>query len=361
MIALVVAASNPFALLFILPSLHAWLWLPQIQDRPLPLRLALYAAGFTGPLLLFLSFASRYDLGVDTLWYLPALVSVGYVPLPLLLATLCWGAVAAQIGALALGRYAPYPAAGRPAGAWPDPRDDQAARALFPQPKSHERSRGGRRAGATPRLSAPKALDELEVPDGRAGRQLLGAGLDVDQRVCRARAHHHVRFLAVERAKQRFVALPWSRSRTYELVAMLVPANRRGQPPVRNRGSGSGRPRSAFTAGRTKSSNVTRTETGLPGRLKIGVSRRTLNATGFPGFTLTPQKTSSDSKLRLDGAHQVVRAHGCSSRGHEHVEAKQRALHRARSSSSSSATTPSWAGTAPASPSAAASISPFDS
>ena len=110
MIALVVAASNPFALLFILPSLHAWLWLPQIQDRPLPLRLALYAAGFTGPALLFLSFASRYDLGVDTLWYLPGLVSVGYVPLPLLLATLGWAAVAAQIGALALGRYAPYPA-----------------------------------------------------------------------------------------------------------------------------------------------------------------------------------------------------------------------------------------------------------
>ena len=36
---------------------------------------------------------------------------MGYVPLPHLLATLCWGAVAAQIGALALGRYAPYPAA----------------------------------------------------------------------------------------------------------------------------------------------------------------------------------------------------------------------------------------------------------
>jgi peptidase M28-like protein len=110
MIALVVAASNPFALLFVLPSLHAWLWLPQIQDRPLPARIALFAAGFVGPLLLFLSFAGRYDLGVDTLWYLPALVSVGYVPLPLLLATLGWGAVAAQIGALALGRYAPYPA-----------------------------------------------------------------------------------------------------------------------------------------------------------------------------------------------------------------------------------------------------------
>lgn len=112
MIALVVAASNPFALLFILPSLHAWLWLPQIQDRLLPLRIALYAAGFAGPLLLFLSFASRYDLGVATLWYLPALISVGYVPLPLLLATLGWSAVAAQIGALALGRYAPYPAPG---------------------------------------------------------------------------------------------------------------------------------------------------------------------------------------------------------------------------------------------------------
>src|SRR4029453_17579163 len=32
-VALVVAAQNPFALIFILPSLHAWLWLPHASER----------------------------------------------------------------------------------------------------------------------------------------------------------------------------------------------------------------------------------------------------------------------------------------------------------------------------------------
>ncbi len=108
-IALVVAAINPFALIFVLPSLHAWLWLPQLRDRPLGLRLAVYAAGFAGPLVLVASFALRYELGVDALWYLAALASVGYVSLPLIVATLAWSAVAGQMGALALARYAAYP------------------------------------------------------------------------------------------------------------------------------------------------------------------------------------------------------------------------------------------------------------
>jgi hypothetical protein len=108
-VALVVAAVNPFALLFALPSLHAWLWLPQLRDRPLGLRLVVYTVGFAGPLLLVWSFAVRYELGLDALWYLAALVSVGYVPLPLVLVGLAWAAVAMQVGALAVGRYAPYP------------------------------------------------------------------------------------------------------------------------------------------------------------------------------------------------------------------------------------------------------------
>jgi Peptidase family M28 len=108
-VALVVAAVNPFALVFVLPSLHAWLWLPQLRDRPLGLRLALYAVGFAGPLLLVASFAVRYELGFDSLWYLAALVSVGYVALPLVLVGLAWAALATQVGALAAGRYRPYP------------------------------------------------------------------------------------------------------------------------------------------------------------------------------------------------------------------------------------------------------------
>ncbi|HYY33717.1 MAG TPA: M28 family peptidase [Gaiellaceae bacterium] len=109
-VALVVAAQNPFALLFVLPSLHAWLWLPHASDRGRPAALGLYALGFGGPLVLLASFALRFHLGFDALWYVLALTSIGYVPVPLVLAFLAWTAVAAQTGAVAIGRYAPYPA-----------------------------------------------------------------------------------------------------------------------------------------------------------------------------------------------------------------------------------------------------------
>jgi hypothetical protein len=115
-VALVVAATNPYALLFVLPSLHAWLWLPQVADRGRGAQVGLYALGFAGPLLLLGSFAFRFELGLDALWYLLALTAIGYVPVPLVLAFLAWSAAAGQAGAVALGRYAPYPdASERPA------------------------------------------------------------------------------------------------------------------------------------------------------------------------------------------------------------------------------------------------------
>jgi hypothetical protein len=110
LVALVVAAQNPFALLFVLPSAHAWLWLPHASERGRPIALAVFSLGFLGPLILLGSFAIRFDLGLDAPWYLLALTSVGYVPVPLVIPFLGWGAVAAQTGAVALGRYAPYPA-----------------------------------------------------------------------------------------------------------------------------------------------------------------------------------------------------------------------------------------------------------
>jgi hypothetical protein len=110
-VALVVAAQNPFALIFLLPSLHAWLWLPHASERGRAAALGVYATGFIGPLLLLGSFAFRYELGFDAVWYLIALTSVGFVPVTLVVAFLAWGAAAAQTGAIAGGRYAPYPAA----------------------------------------------------------------------------------------------------------------------------------------------------------------------------------------------------------------------------------------------------------
>ncbi len=109
-VALLVVATNPFALVFVLPSLHAWLWLPQLRAGRLWLRLGVLVIGLAGPLLLLWSFASRYGLGWDAPWYLSELFAVGYAPFTALLVGLAWAAGAAQLCALAVGRYAPYPA-----------------------------------------------------------------------------------------------------------------------------------------------------------------------------------------------------------------------------------------------------------
>ena len=109
-VGLLVAATNPFALVFLLPSLHAWLWLPQVQTRHPALRASVFLTGFVGPALLVWSFATHYGLGSDAPWYLAKLFAVGYAPLPLFVIGLGWLAVAGQLAALAAGRYAPYPA-----------------------------------------------------------------------------------------------------------------------------------------------------------------------------------------------------------------------------------------------------------
>jgi len=109
-VGLLVAATNPFALLFVLPSLHAWLWLPQVQTRHPALRAAVFLAGFLGPAYLVWSFATHYDLGWDAPWYIAKLFAIGYASLPLFVIGLAWLAAAGQLAALAAGRYAPYPA-----------------------------------------------------------------------------------------------------------------------------------------------------------------------------------------------------------------------------------------------------------
>ena len=109
LIALLVVATNPFALVYLLPSLYAWLWLPQAYDAHRAVRAALLAAGFAGPLLLVASFAERYGLGVETPWYLLSLVATGYVPMVVAALGLAWLAIAAQLAALTAARYAAYP------------------------------------------------------------------------------------------------------------------------------------------------------------------------------------------------------------------------------------------------------------
>jgi hypothetical protein len=110
-LALVVVATNAFALLFLLPSLHAWLWLPQLRDRRAAVRAATLAAGLAGPALVLGSFAVRYGVGLDVPWYLASLAAVGYVDIASVVSFLAWLAATAQLTALTARRYTPYPSA----------------------------------------------------------------------------------------------------------------------------------------------------------------------------------------------------------------------------------------------------------
>ena len=108
-VGLLIAATNPFALIFALPALNVWLWLPQIRIARTPVRLALFAVGLAGPALLVFSLASRYGLGLDAPWYLLELVGIGYVSPVGFAIVLAGAAGACQLAAAAAGRYAPYP------------------------------------------------------------------------------------------------------------------------------------------------------------------------------------------------------------------------------------------------------------
>ncbi len=108
-LALLTLATNAFALIFLLPSLHAWLWLPQVRHSAPLLRAGVFAVGFLGPAILLASFAWRFELGLDAPWYVLELVAIGYVPLPAIVIALGWCAATGQLAAIATGRYAPYP------------------------------------------------------------------------------------------------------------------------------------------------------------------------------------------------------------------------------------------------------------
>lgn len=109
-VALLVLATNPFALLFLLPAIHLWLWLPQVRHGAPAARWIVFAAGFVGPLIVPLSLAIRFHFGFDAPWYLLQLVSVGYVNVGVVAISLAGAACVAQLAAVSADRYAPYPA-----------------------------------------------------------------------------------------------------------------------------------------------------------------------------------------------------------------------------------------------------------
>ena len=131
LVALLVVATNPFALVYLLPTLYAWLWLPQAHASGGAARAALFAAGLAGPLLLLGSLSARVELGLETPWYLVSLTASGYVPLVGVVLAVVWLAAAGQLAALAAGRYGPYDAARPPLlGSLRRSEPDRDARAL---------------------------------------------------------------------------------------------------------------------------------------------------------------------------------------------------------------------------------------
>jgi len=114
-VAIVLALVRPYGLLFVLPSLYAWLWLP-LAGRA-GTRAALYLLGLAGPLVGLVVLASELDLGLlDCALYVLALATVRYVSIGSVLFALAWLAAAAQLGALAFGRYRPHAGRAQPGG-----------------------------------------------------------------------------------------------------------------------------------------------------------------------------------------------------------------------------------------------------
>jgi len=105
-VAIATAAISPYALLFLIPSLYAWLWLPQVASASW-LRDGLYGIGLAGPALALVAVGTQLELGLDTPLYIVSLMTLGFISWPTVLVLIAWASVASQLGALASGRYAP--------------------------------------------------------------------------------------------------------------------------------------------------------------------------------------------------------------------------------------------------------------
>jgi peptidase M28-like protein len=108
-ISVVVAIANPFALVFLLPSLYTWLWLPSLRDRPGWTTDLLFGLGLAGPVLAIVVLASQLGLGLRTLLYAVGLATSGTTPWVLALCALLWAAVATHVAAIVSARVPAQP------------------------------------------------------------------------------------------------------------------------------------------------------------------------------------------------------------------------------------------------------------
>ena len=108
------ALVSPYGLLFVLPSLYAWLALPQLRRAPAWVTDVAFGLGFLGPVLALVVLAEQLDLGLRAPLYAASLLTTGVVPWTAALCLVAWAAVAGLVGSLAAGRYAePAASSGR--------------------------------------------------------------------------------------------------------------------------------------------------------------------------------------------------------------------------------------------------------
>jgi hypothetical protein len=101
------ALVSPYSLVFLLPSLYTWLWLPQLRRTPAWVTDVLFGAGLVGPVLALVVLAEQLDLGARAPVYAASLLTTGVVPWGATLALTVWAAIAGLVGAVASGSYAP--------------------------------------------------------------------------------------------------------------------------------------------------------------------------------------------------------------------------------------------------------------
>jgi len=106
-LAIALALLKPYALVFVLPALYTWPWIP--LDGRRWQGIALFSLGLLGPLAALGLLAAQVGISLAVApLYAAALITVGYVSLWTVAGLVVFAASAAQFGALAFGRYAPY-------------------------------------------------------------------------------------------------------------------------------------------------------------------------------------------------------------------------------------------------------------
>ena len=231
--------SAPTASSSSLPSLYAWLWLPQVERRSGWARDVLYGIGLVGPALALVVIGTQLGLGLDTPLYLVSLMTLGFIPWTTVLVLLAWAAVAAQLGALAAGATGRWRGGRPPDGTTPAPGLEREV--------AHPRTR--RRVAPSPRGTCTIASATVGAtimcdswPDDRVEH---GAGL-VSRRSGRGRNRRApaAAGLGRERARPETRAgsgSPWSASSAGRTKSRPRPATRPGSRAGRTRASARGR------------------------------------------------------------------------------------------------------------------------